>query len=80
MVSKFLRFYAISTLKPINSRSMGDVDGPIVAKRVYEELFAGEEEFLNPSSVPYALDAALQELRKQNLQPSRWAPYVHFGI
>lgn len=61
-------------------RSMDDVDGPVVAKKVYEELFAGDEELFNPNSIPYALDAALQQLRKQNLQPARWAPYVHFGV
>lgn len=59
---------------------MNDIDGPIVAKRVYEELFRGDDEYLHPDCVPYALDAAVHELRGQNLHPSRWAPYVHFGI
>lgn len=59
---------------------MGDVDGPVVASRVYEELFKGDDELLDPDSVPYALDAALAELRSQRVHPSRWAPYVHFGI
>lgn len=61
-------------------RSMGDMDGPVVAKRVYEELFRGKEEYLDPDSIPYALDAAVGSLREQRLHPSRWAPYVHFGI
>lgn len=59
---------------------MGDVDGPIVAKFVYEELFKADTEFLDADSIPYALDRALEELRRRKLHPSRWAPYVHFGV
>lgn len=59
---------------------MGDVDGPIVAKRVYQELFANNAEYLDPDSIPYALDAAVLDLKQRGLHPSRWAPYVHFGI
>lgn len=59
---------------------MGDVDGPVIAKRVYEELFTGDGDHLDPDSIPYALDAAVQELRSQKVHMSRWAPYVHFGI
>jgi CHAT domain-containing protein len=58
--------------------SMGDVDGPVVAGMVYGELFA--EEILDFDVVPYALDAAVQKLRAQGLEPSRWAPYVHIGM
>jgi CHAT domain-containing protein len=60
--------------------SMGDVDGPVVAKTVYEALFAGEGDMLNFDVVPYALDAAVQKLRAQGLEPSRWAPYIHIGM
>jgi CHAT domain-containing protein len=60
--------------------SMGDVDGPIVAKTVYEELFAGDGEMLDFDIVPYALDAAVRKLRAQGLEPSRWAPYIHIGM
>jgi CHAT domain-containing protein len=60
--------------------SMGDVDGPVVAKTVYSELFAGDEEILDFDVVPYALDDAVRELRCQGLEPSRWAPYIHFGM
>jgi hypothetical protein len=59
---------------------MGDVDGPVVAKRVYSELFSGDSEYLDPDVIPYALDAAVQELRDENLQPNRWASYVHLGM
>jgi hypothetical protein len=56
---------------------MGDADGPAVAKTVYETLFA--EESLTADAIPYALDAAVQELRQRNLPPSRWATFIHVG-
>lgn len=59
---------------------MGDVDGPVVAKKVYEELFGTKEEFLDLDTVPYALDIAVRDLRKRRIHPSRWATYAHFGI
>lgn len=60
---------------------MGDVDGPVVARRVYRDLFTGSgPEYLNLDLIPYALDAAAKELRDRGLHPSRWAPYVHLGI
>lgn len=59
---------------------MDDVDGPIVAERVYKNLFQSPSEYLDPDSIPYALDEVVSELRSQGLHPSRWAPYVHFGI
>lgn len=64
----------------IDFRSMGDMDGPIVAKHVYAELFKGESEHLDVEAIPYALADATDEMRKQRLHPSRWAPYVHFGM
>ena len=59
---------------------MGDIDGPEVAKKVYEEIFSGDSEFIDPDIIPYALDNAVGELRKRKLHPSRWAPYIHLGI
>jgi hypothetical protein len=47
---------------------------------VYKELFAGEGDVMNFDVVPYALDAAVQKLRAQGLEPSRWAPYIHIGM
>jgi CHAT domain-containing protein len=60
--------------------SMGDIDGPVVAETVYKELFAGDGDTLDFEVVPYALDAAVQRLRTQGLEPSRWAPYIHIGM
>jgi hypothetical protein len=59
---------------------MGDVDGPVVARKVYHALFNGGDGKLDPEVVPYALDEAVRELRSQGLPPSRWAPYVHIGL
>ncbi len=59
---------------------MNDEDGPRVAKTVYEQLFAGEDELLDPDAVPYALDDATRRLREQGLSPSRWAQYIHLGM
>jgi hypothetical protein len=39
-----------------------------------------DSEFLDPDDVPYALDDAVQKLRKAGLDPSFWATYVHIGI
>ena len=59
---------------------MGDVDGPIIAKELYEALYANNTECLDTDIIPYALDIAVDKLRRRQLHPSRWAPYVHFGI
>ena len=59
---------------------MDDFDGPIVAKKVYEELFHGEAEILDPDAIPYALDSAVRKLRASGIAASRWAPYVHLGV
>ncbi|EIN11163.1 hypothetical protein PUNSTDRAFT_131340 [Punctularia strigosozonata HHB-11173 SS5] len=60
--------------------NMEDADGPMVARMVYEEIFRGDSEVLNPDDVPYALDAAVQKLREEHPEPSRWALYVHLGM
>jgi hypothetical protein len=60
--------------------SMSDVDGPIVAKTVYDALFRDNDQVLDFDVVPYALDTAVRELRAQGLEPTRWAPYIHIGM
>ena len=55
---------------------MNDLDGPLVAKIVYEELM---KETLNTDAVPYALDAAVGKLKAMKLPPARWAPFIHIG-
>jgi hypothetical protein len=59
---------------------MADVDGPMVSESVYKKIFGSCSELIDPDDVAYALDAAVQELRLIQPDPSRWAPYIHFGI
>jgi hypothetical protein len=56
---------------------MDDRDGPVVASIVYETLFT--KETLDPDLVPYALDDAIQHLRRSGVSPERWATFVHLG-
>lgn len=60
-------------------RSMGDMDGPVVAKRVYSELFKGDGESLDPDAIPYGFDAAVRDLRENGVHLSQWGTYVHLG-
>jgi hypothetical protein len=59
---------------------MEDVDGPTIAKLVYKDVFRTDSKEVDADDVPYALDAAMQVLRKMHPEPSRWAPYIHLGI
>jgi hypothetical protein len=59
---------------------MRDVDGPLIVTTIYEQLFRGESEFLNPDDIAYALDDAVQKLRRQGVHPTRWAPFIHIGL
>lgn len=59
---------------------MEDVDGPMVAESVYKDIFGGDSECIDPDDVAYALDEAVQQLRRIHPDPTRWAPYVHLGI
>jgi hypothetical protein len=56
---------------------MDDVDGPRIAKLFYERLFA--EEVIELDKIPYALDLAVEELRKSGVPPVRWATFIHVG-
>jgi hypothetical protein len=59
---------------------MADVDGPMIAKSVYKDIFDSEGDYINPDDVAYALDAAVQHLRRLHSSASRWAPYIHLGM
>ena len=59
---------------------MEDVDGPMIAKIFYDELFSAGSEFFEPSDIPFALDVAVQKLRELHPDPSRWASYIHLGM
>ena len=56
---------------------MSDSDGPRVAKWFYEKLF--EQETITVDAIPYALDYAVNELRKSGAPPQRWATFIHMG-
>ncbi len=59
---------------------MTDSDGPLVAARVYKELFKSGDGNFDASDVAYALDEAVREVRSQDVHPSRWSTFVHLGI
>jgi hypothetical protein len=56
---------------------MSDVDGPAMAEWVYEELL--KREHLDLDDIPYALDVAVERLRRTGVPPSRWALFLHMG-
>jgi hypothetical protein len=56
---------------------MHDADGPNVASRVYEALF--RKDHLDLDDIPYALDEALESLRKAGVPAARWALFMHMG-
>jgi hypothetical protein len=56
---------------------MCDADGPKVAQQFYDCLFEGEEVDLD--DIAYALDEAVQALRRSNVPASRWASFMHIG-
>jgi hypothetical protein len=59
---------------------MQDIDGPRISESVYEEVFKGDSEYINPDNIAYALDRAVRRLRHEVKDPMRWAPYIHLGI
>ncbi len=58
---------------------MRDHDGLFVARVIYELLFNNNAGQLDPSTIPYALDAAVQQLRAGGASPEHWATFVHIG-
>jgi hypothetical protein len=56
---------------------MNDADGPKMAQWFYEALL--ENETIELDDIPYALDTAVQKLRKSGAPPERWATFMHWG-
>jgi hypothetical protein len=56
---------------------MNDEDGPAIASSVYQSLLAKDQ--LDLDDVPYALDDAIQELRRSGSPAARWALFMHMG-
>jgi hypothetical protein len=67
-------------LTRVLDRSMGDEDGPRIAKSLYHDIFKSDSEYINPDDIAYALDAAVRSLQQETNDPMRWAPYIHLGI
>ncbi|KAK0495550.1 CHAT domain-containing protein [Armillaria luteobubalina] len=61
--------------------SMGDKDGPDVARNVHMCLFdrSLHKWHLDGDSIAYALDEAIRDLINKGADPSRWATYIHIG-
>lgn len=56
---------------------MHDNDGPKMAKWFYEALL--ENETVDLDGIPYALDAAVAQLRKEGAPARQWATFMHLG-
>jgi hypothetical protein len=56
---------------------MHDEDGPKLARRFYDVLFA--QEAFSLDDIAYALDEAVHDLRNQGVPAQRWAPFMHMG-
>jgi hypothetical protein len=56
---------------------MHDEDGPTLARRFYEALFA--KDALDLDDIAYALDEAVHNLRNQGVPAQRWALFMHMG-
>lgn len=56
---------------------MDDIDGPNMARWVYEDLFAQDK--IDSDAIAHALDGAVEKLRKAGAPPDRWATFVHMG-
>ena len=59
---------------------MDDTDGPNIARDVYEEIFRGDQENLEPDDIAYGLDTAVDRLRQRVDDPHRWATFIHLGM
>jgi hypothetical protein len=77
VVSLIAQFFLTKLMQIYFERSMNDIDGPFMAKRVYSNIF--QDGRLDLTAVPYALEDAVAELRKSGVPESRWATYVHVG-
>jgi hypothetical protein len=61
----------------LEHRLMHDNDGPMMARSVYESLFA--QDYVDLDDVAFALDDAVHVLRAEGVPASRWALFMHMG-
>jgi hypothetical protein len=60
------------------ARSIVDDDAVKVSTWFYGELVA--HEIIDGSTIAYALDAAVDKLRKSGVSPNRWVPFIYKGV
>jgi hypothetical protein len=67
---------------------MGDAQGPLAAKSIYEGLLGREDENVTLDDIPYLIDQAIEKLREQSLAGNKppfdpeayfWAQFVYIG-
>jgi hypothetical protein len=56
---------------------MEDVDGPRIAKSLYNGIFKGDFGYINPDDIAYALDSAVFRLRHEVKNPMRWVKHEY---
>ncbi|EIN12849.1 hypothetical protein PUNSTDRAFT_131086 [Punctularia strigosozonata HHB-11173 SS5] len=64
----------IATLWP-----MSDMTGPFVAEHVYRQLFNTDNDMVDFNVIPYALDEAVDMLRRGGCSAYEWATFMHIG-
>ncbi|KAA1470045.1 hypothetical protein DENSPDRAFT_668827 [Dentipellis sp. KUC8613] len=60
--------------------SIGDDDGPVVAKEVYKYLFRDSSRAPDSADAAVAIHRAATVLRKAGVQLFRWVPFIHIGL
>jgi hypothetical protein len=78
VVSSIALSVQAGSTEPVYGRAMDDIDGPFMAKRIYQRIFRNGT--LDMGAVPYALEDAARELRELGAPVSRWATYIHMGV
>jgi hypothetical protein len=56
---------------------MGDADGPVLATLFYQELI--QKDRIDADDIAYALDHAVNHLRRSGVPVHRWATFIHLG-
>ncbi|KAF8597168.1 hypothetical protein BDV93DRAFT_527607 [Ceratobasidium sp. AG-I] len=60
--------------------AIGDADGPVVARVLYEYLFRDKEGAVDSSEAAVGLNKAVRALRRAKAPMHRWVPFIHIGV
>ncbi|KAG8720686.1 hypothetical protein FRC09_009153 [Ceratobasidium sp. 395] len=60
--------------------AIGDDDGPIVARTLYQNLFGNPNGVVDSSQAAVGLNKAVRVLRKAKVPMHRWVPFIHIGV